>query len=93
MRAGGRDYKTLAPNLDAYIFCMSTGNKMAPEQAILSQWRAYGQDGRGVCLTLEMAALKRLEDNTPGLRIAAVVYEEAKQVTIVKDILARIDRT
>ncbi len=48
------EYEKVAPNLDAYIFCMSTGSPTrVPPQDILSQWRAYGQDGRGASLTLD----------------------------------------
>jgi hypothetical protein len=43
-------YVAQAAILDVYVFCMSTGIAGAPlPQDMLSQWRAYGQDGRGVC--------------------------------------------
>lgn len=84
------DYERLAPTLDAYIFCMATGNPAVdPPQDILSQWRAYGQDGRGVCLTLDASKLGRLVSNTPGLRINPVIYQRATQVRFVGDILDR----
>jgi hypothetical protein len=82
------DYDKLEPTLDAYIFCMSTGNSGGgPPQDILSQWRAYGQDGRGACLTLDASKLARLVWNTPSLRINPVIYEKAKQVKFVGHIL------
>jgi hypothetical protein len=82
------DFDALAPALDAYIFCMSTGNSdpHAP-QDILSQWRAYGQDGRGTCLTLDTSKLNRLVYNTPGLRINPVVYRKDGQAKFVGHIL------
>jgi DUF2971 family protein len=84
------DYETLAPTLDAYIFCMSTGNLSgSPPQDLLSQWRAYGQDGRGACLTLDARKLGRLVYNTPGLRINPVIYQRAIQLKFVGDILDR----
>ena len=55
------EYEMLAPTLNAYVCCMSTGNPACnPPQDILSQWRAYGQDGRGACLTLDATKLARL---------------------------------
>jgi hypothetical protein len=82
------DYEKLAPSLDAYVFCMSTGqNRNTPPQDILSQWRAYGQDGRGGCLTLEAGMLGRLVSNTPGLRINPVIYQVTTQIKFVGAIL------
>jgi hypothetical protein len=84
------DYERLAPTLDAYIFCMSTeDSRCDPPQDILSQWRAYGQDGRGACLTLDVSKLGRLVSNTPGLRLNPVIYQRAIQVKFVGYILER----
>jgi hypothetical protein len=84
------DYQTIAPNLDAYIFCTSTGQPgLHPPQDVLSQWRAYGQDGRGVSLTLDAGKLARLVTNTPGLRINPVIYQRAVQARFVNEILDR----
>jgi hypothetical protein len=83
-------YETLAPNLDAYIFCTSTGKPgVHPPQDVLSQWRAYGQDGRGVSLTLDAGKLARLVSNTPGFRINPVIYQRAAQARFVNEILDR----
>jgi hypothetical protein len=82
------DYETLAPNLDAYIFCMCTETN-GVAQDILSQWRAYGQDGRGACITLETTKLSHLVGNMPGLRINPVIYQRAIQVRFVDKILDR----
>jgi hypothetical protein len=85
------DYEKLAPTLDAYIFCMSEGSSSSggPPQDALSQWRAYGHDGRGVCLTLDTSMLNRLVYNTPGLRINPVIYQRAIQDRFVNAILDR----
>jgi hypothetical protein len=56
---------------------------------MLSQWRAYGQDGRGICLTLNASDLARLVDNTPGLRINPVIYDRTTQRLFVDAILDR----
>jgi len=84
------EYEKVAPNLDAYIFCMSTGSPTCvPPQDILSQWRAYGQDGRGASLTLDAFKLGRLVSNTPGLRINPVIYRRAIQARFINEILGR----
>jgi hypothetical protein len=67
------EYERVAPTLDAYIYCMCMdGQGGGAPQDILSQWRAYGQDGRGACLTLSTGDLIRLVSNVPGLRINPV---------------------
>jgi hypothetical protein len=85
-------YEQLAPELDAYLLCMSTGRNLngalAP-QDILSQWRAYGQDGKGVCLTLETDHLDRLVYNTPSLRLNPVIYDPNTQLMFIDAILQR----
>jgi len=51
-------YENIATNLDAYIFCMSEGEDgVALPQDRLSQWRAYGHDGRGICISLSWKKL------------------------------------
>lgn len=83
-----QDYENLAPTLDAYIFCMSSGLEQGPlPQDMLSQWRAYGHDGRGVCLTLGGYEFGRLGGNVPGLRINPVIYELPKQTRLIAEIL------
>jgi hypothetical protein len=85
------EYQRLAPSLDAFILCMSTGLPSGGTcpQDMLSQWRAYGQDGRGVCLTFEASKLSRLVENTPGLRLNPVIYDPTTQLRFVDAILDR----
>jgi hypothetical protein len=85
------EYQSAAPNLDAFIFCMSTGltSSAPPPQDMLSQWRAYGQDGRGICLTFDGSDLSRLVANTPGLRLNPVIYNRTTQKRFVDEILDR----
>jgi hypothetical protein len=76
-------YEQLALNLDAYVFCTSN-----TEQDILSQWRAYGHDGKGVCLTLDTQNINCLVHNAPGLlRNNPVIYVEETQNKFVEAIL------
>jgi Protein of unknown function (DUF2971) len=92
-----KQYDAVAATLDAYVFCTSSGNKRsASPQDRLSQWRAYGQDGRGVCLSLVSKKLAALVYYTPGLRINPVIYDPALQVSFVEAILAEgeaLDKT
>lgn len=82
------EYEKRAPELDAYIFCMSMDNPGAGQpQDILSQWRAYGQDGRGVALTLGASQLARMVSNVPNLRINPVIYARSTQQLFVDSIL------
>ena len=83
------EYQSAAPNLDAFIFCMSTGltSSAPPPQDMLSQWRAYGQDGRGICLTFDGSDLSRLVANTPGLRLNPVIYNRTTQKRFVDEFL------
>ena len=86
------EYEHRSENLDAFIFCMSRG-KPTDEglpQDILSQWRAYGQDGRGICLTLNRSDLQRLIRNTPTLRLNPAIYDRKIQVDFIDAILNRV---
>ena len=75
-------------SIDAYVFCMSSDRDLTPHQDILSQWRAYGQDGRGACLTLDAWQLSSLVRNTPALRINPVIYEPEVQQRLINSILS-----
>lgn len=87
------NYDRRAADLDAYIFCMSTGdqNRQPNPQDMLSQWRAYGADGRGACIELKAADFGRLAKILPGLRINPVIYDPTVQSLLIDDILTRGD--
>jgi len=59
-----------------------------PPQDILSQWRAYAQDGRGGVISLDMARLTGIVGHVPGLRINPVAYDPALKRTLVDGVLA-----
>lgn len=83
------EYDKRATDLDAYIFCMSMGKTSARlPQDILSQWRAYSQDGRGVSLTLDTPHLARIVQNVPTLRINPIIYDDNTKLIFVDLILA-----
>lgn len=77
-------YALLEPDLDAYVFCMSEGKKGATKpQDRLSQWRAYGQDGRGACISLDAERLAHFAYHMAGLRINPVIYNPVRQLDFV----------
>jgi Protein of unknown function (DUF2971) len=81
-------FRARAKDVDAYIFCMTTGiSSAAKPQDMLSQWRAYAQDGRGGALTLEFKGLAALVYHLPGLRINPVIYEAAIQILLIDSII------
>jgi hypothetical protein len=82
-------YALQAQNLDVYVFCMSTGIPGKPlPQDMLSQWRAYAQDGRGGCLTIISNALRAFVFHFPaGLRHNPVIYDSLVQATLIDGIL------
>jgi hypothetical protein len=50
---------------------------------VLSQWRAYAEDGAGVAVGFDSAAMKGL-----AVRCAPVVYEHSKQVGYFRDFMS-----
>ena len=76
------EYQRFASDLDAYVLCMSTGKTGDAPQDILSQWRAYGQDGKGACLTLDRKDLDLLIHNTPGLRLNPAIYDSSNSAEV-----------
>jgi hypothetical protein len=60
-------------------------------QDMLSQWRAYAQDGRGGAIKLNPLELAALVYHLPGLRINPVIYERNLQDLFVDAILAKGD--
>jgi Protein of unknown function (DUF2971) len=84
------DYQARAGDLDAYIFCMSTGDPQRIQpQDLLSQWRAYGADGRGACITLDPGQFANFSYHLPGFRINPIIYDPGVQTLLVNDILDR----
>jgi hypothetical protein len=77
-----------ADEVDAYIFCMTSGDESRQNpQDLLSQWRAYAQDGRGGALTLDMRGVNQLVYHFPELRINPVLYDPNLQCNFIDSIL------
>lgn len=78
-------FNSKVADLDVYVFCMCAGLDPLPD--LLSQWRAYAQDGRGGALALEKRKLDAIVHHLPGLRINPVFYNAITQTSLVQDIL------
>lgn len=50
---------------------------------MLSQWRAYAQDGRGGAITLDRRGLDAIVYRLPGLRINPVFYSASQKTAFV----------
>jgi hypothetical protein len=73
---------------NAFVFCMSEGDTASLHgQDELSSWRAYGRDGRGVCLSYESAQLALYAKGGSGLRLSRVIYDPGLQQRILDEIL------
>jgi hypothetical protein len=75
---------------EAFVFSMSEGDttKGINAQDVLSSWRAYGKDGRGVCLSFESQHFITVsKGERSGYRLSRIIYDEQEQIKIVDSIL------
>ena len=74
---------------EAFVFSMSEGEiTNINAQDVLSSWRAYGKDGRGVCLSFESKDFITVSKGTrSGFRLSRVIYNEQQQIKLVDSIL------
>lgn len=66
-------------NHDSLIACFSTKNDL------LSQWRAYGNDGAGIAIGFDYDFLKKLLKYEEKFLIGEVVYKKEKQEKIIRE--------
>src|ERR1700730_12725949 len=72
----------------SYFACLEGDiNKGINSQDVLSSWRAYGKDGRGVCLTYESQHFLIVTQSLTGFRLSRVIYDEQIQIQIVDSII------
>lgn len=57
---------------------------------MLSQWRGYCHDGRGVCLGIRSSNLRHLEDESNLVSLSPCEYKQAKQRALVEGALADV---
>jgi hypothetical protein len=72
---------------EAFVFSMSEGKLGINGQDVLSSWRAYGKDGRGVCLSFESQHFIAFSKAATGFRLSRVIYNEQLQWQIVDELL------
>ena len=53
---------------------------------LLSQWRSYGNDGRGLALVFDALQLKQLA-SSQGLRLVRCIYDQAMHVQISNELI------
>jgi hypothetical protein len=58
---------------EAYVLCLCE-----PPADRLSQWRGYGADGRGTCISFEVSAFVRMAGSGRQRRLAQVIYDPNK---------------
>lgn len=81
-------YETKSSLYEAFVFCLSEGDTSNLQgQDVLSAWRAYGRDGRGVCLSYDSAQLALYAKGGNGLRLSRVIYNPNFQQKILEQIL------
>jgi hypothetical protein len=83
-------FDTKSSLYEAFVFCLSAGDLASLRgQDVLSAWRAYGRDGRGVCLSYDSGQLATYAAGGSGLRLSQVIYNELVQERVITDILYR----
>lgn len=83
-------FDTKSSLYEAFVFCLSAGDLTSLRgQDVLSAWRAYGRDGRGVCLSYDSGQLRTYAAGGNGLRLSQVIYDELVQERVITDILYR----
>ncbi|MDD2586799.1 MAG: DUF2971 domain-containing protein [Syntrophomonadaceae bacterium] len=67
----GKDFEILG---NVYASCFST------EGDLLSQWRAYAQDGHGVAIGFSGELLEKVNNFKYGIRFLPIIYDSEKQI-------------
>jgi hypothetical protein len=81
-------FLTQARLFEAFVFCMSEAIIPQPpappkSQDVLDSWRAYGKNGKGVCLSYQSQNLLTISQGNSGTRLSRVIYEPPTQEKIV----------
>jgi hypothetical protein len=66
-----------------YISCFSK------DKDSLSQWRGYGDDGRGIAIGFNSEVLNNLRDNDNDIHLKQIAYHDNLQNAILDDALIR----
>jgi len=89
-------YDASFPDLVAFVCCLCAGNGgLTRPQDILSQWRAYGSNGNGGCVSFTAGGIERAISKNPnsppnpqqredGFLFEPVLYEDRHQKGLVR---------
>jgi hypothetical protein len=89
-------YDSRLPQFIAFVCCLCAGQSddlQSSPQDILSQWRAYGSNGQGACVSFNGGSIEQAitDQNTnrrePGFLFEPVLYETAEQRTIIETLI------
>jgi hypothetical protein len=68
LNSAWNDYDASFPDLVAFVCCFCSGNGgLTHPQDILSQWRAYGSNGNGGCVSFLAGGIEQAISKNPGL--------------------------
>lgn len=63
-----------------YIFCLSKEND------VLSQWRSYADDGKGIALGIDVDMLLKISDLLQG---SDIIYDKKEQINLLNGIISK----
>ena len=71
-------------DINSYLSHQSLIACFSLEKDLLSQWRAYAQDGEGVSVGFDYNYLKRLLKGQRNILIGKVIYDQKKQEEMIR---------
>jgi hypothetical protein len=80
MRTAGVDLLSRAIGMESYVACFSE------DPDILSQWRAYADDGMGFAIGFNAQKLRVLNSSSPGASITRMVYSGQDEQSLVDEL-------
>ncbi|HEX3153201.1 MAG TPA: DUF2971 domain-containing protein [Candidatus Angelobacter sp.] len=80
MRTAGVDLLSRAIGMESYVTCFSE------DPDILSQWRAYADDGLGFAIGFNAQKLRVLDSSSPGVKIKRIVYAGQEEQNLIDDL-------
>jgi hypothetical protein len=87
-------YATVAPTLTALVCCFCEGDEPPSGsslhrgvQDILSQWRGYGANGRGACVSFATRPLQDVAHRTKGMLFEPVLYDAGPQKQLTETVV------
>lgn len=88
-KAEGEFLREAATQLESFRRTNICVASFCEQPDLLSQWRSYGDDGRGIAIGFDTRRLAELA-NRNDLRLWRCVYDEAMQVRILNDLVTML---